>query len=640
MQLRHPVLAFLVLTSVACNSLEDVGAGEQETIDQSTAEATTSGGNCWNGLIVDTSAALHKVKVTSSQPLAVNSPFLGITVLQNGVDITNDITNIRVANGTWESGTGWEYTFATKKFSGTDTIEVRLNNTQRALPGHYVAVPEGWGTVQGLHKRLVDCEGASVSGPNGQGDCANEPKMPNLVANVKGFSNRYRPRDLVSPSGSAFNFKAVFDDAKFLSEKGKRLNVIFTVKSFGAPKIYTGNGLNRTFAIDNPGWQPNLPASDPNKGRPREVHVYVRAPHAPNSALPPLVEVAHPDTSPPAASTNRFWFSNSGASVTLGFAPPAGSEVHVAYSPDPFPAYVWDTMTPKPYGWYAGNNPDHQSFGFIHKPWEQTARTWMASFMKAFRKAWDQSIANDGLPANAIESITLQESSNAIATDLYATDWTIRNRNIDGLAEYAKILARTVRGRAISELLINQVIGQNKNSSNEPAINAGLRELANKIIPWGTRLGGPDLFNFDTGPTDIPEGNYGNSGLEFGVYDAVHREQHNRALTMVWAQNDSHWEQRPAGGFFSMEDQYKKAQRPIGTNVWGPTPTVQYKGLEAEYIFWNMTPQENPNAFGWADTLRVIAAHPTIQTTVNHRNLWRRAADGTTIDAQWVKKQP
>ncbi len=646
MRMHHSVLALMVATLAACSSSVDSDPNV-EPIGQSAASATTTGGGIFSGLTVDTTGALHKVVVTSSVPLIVNSPYYGITILQNGSDVSDDISDVAVATGTPESGSAWSYTFATKKFAPTDTVEVRLNNAQRAVPGHYVAVPEVGSSVDDLYQRLVDCQGDAVPGPNGAGDCAGQPKMPNLVAGVKGFSRRYQPRDIVSPSGDSADFSSVFADAKFMAKNGKKLNVIFTLKTFNKPTVYPGDGANRTFAIADDRWHPELPVTDRNRGRNREVHVYYRLPTADPKAPPPLVEVAHPDTKPLTTETNKFWFSSGATAITLGFVPLVGSEIQVVYARDPFPAYVWNTMDPKPYGWFAGSNPDHQSFGFVHKPWETTAQAWLASFMKTFRDQWDAAIVNDdrdGAPptlATAIESVTLQETANTLANEAYDNDdWTVRNKNIDGLAEYAKTLARAVRGRALPELLINQVAGQNKNRLNASAKNEGLRELANKIIPWGARLGGPDLMNFDTGKIDIPNEDYGSGGLEFGVYDVIHREQHNRALTMIWAQNDSHAEGKPGGGFFTMEDQYKKAQSPIGVPVWSPTAGVQYYGLEAEYVFWNITPKKYAAASGWQDSFRVIANHPTIQTTGNNRNRWRRLDTTVPIPAQWVKRQP
>ena len=83
-----------------------------------------------------------------------------------------------------------------------------------------------------------------------------------------------------------------------------------------------------------------------------------------------------------------------------------------------------------------------------------------------------------------------------------------------------------------------------------------------------------------------------------------------------------------------------KEQRRVESNGWGQTPTVQYKGLDEEYVFWNSTPKKYPSASGWQDALRVIAAHPTLQPTMNNRNLWRRATDEVEIASQWVKRQP
>ena len=68
------------------------------------------------------------------------------------------------------------------------------------------------------------------------------------------------------------------------------------------------------------------------------------------------------------------------------------------------------------------------------------------------------------------------------------------------------------------------------------------------------------------------------ASLEDKVYQFVHRDQHDKALTMIWHQNASYAEPDDLGGFYTPAQQFEKAQR-------GDTdtqPASGKPGLEAE----------------------------------------------------------
>ncbi len=158
--------------------------------------------------------------------------------------------------------------------------------------------------------------------------------------------------------------------------------------------------------------------------------------------------------------------------------------------------------------------------------------------------------------------------------------------------------------------LLNHIPGGNATGA--------LQKLAIAIIAWGARLEGPDLFN------DEPS-------LEDNVYEKVHRALHDQALTMIRQQNASYRE--PSGdGFYTPAQQYEKARRGIAdTQTPSGTP-----GLEAEYVFWNMTLSSGVG-YSWKDALPVIAANPIIQSTGINRHRWRRV-DYSTIPDQSLER--
>jgi hypothetical protein len=508
------------------------------------------------------STTAKSLTLVSSENLIVNSPFHGIEVRRNGTDITDDIVDV-----TTLSPTSWRYSFGGEILDAPgDTIAISLANAQLATPGHYIAVREGAtaaaNTPQSMYQLLSDCQAGD------QGPCLGNAPIPGLLSAVKGLARRYLPRDLEKASG--YDFSPVFEDAAFVATKGLKLHVMFTVRTFARVRAYNGDGSTKTFDIPS-GW---------DKARDREVHLYVD-----NLDTP-------------------FTFNATKTQVNASSAPPAGTgNVEVMVATDPFPDHTWQ-LTPPVGGWYAGSGGN---YGFVHAPWRQTCRDWMASFMRAFRVQWTAAIAANPALAHAIDAISVQETANGLGGAGYS-EAAYRA----GLVEYAKYNARAVRRRAIHGQLFNQIAGGG---------GQALADLAVAIIPWGSRLEGPDLFNDNTGLS-------GNAGLEFGAYERVHREQHDLALTMIWAQHNSYAEPKPGGGLFSMTAQFEKAQKA----VTDASTAGGHLGLEAESVFWNMT-QGGPG-FDWKDALPVIAAHPVIQTSGNDRNLWRLQSTGVPIADQ------
>lgn len=516
-------------------------------------------GGVWSSF----STADKTLTLVSSEALVVSSPFYGIEVQKNGVDITDDIVELETL-----SATSWRYTFGTQTLDAPgDSISISLENAQLASQGHFVAVREGAtaaaNTPEGMYQLLSDCQTGN------KGPCLGEPPIPGLLAAVKGLSRRYLPRDIETAPG-VYDFSSVFADATFVASKGLKLHVMFTVRTFARSSSYDGDGSTKAFAIPT-GW---------DKARDREVHVYVNGVDTP------------------------FGFNGVKTQVVLASAPPVGTgnvDVHVAT--DPFPEHTWQ-MSPPVGGWYAGNGGN---YGFVHAPWRQTCVDWMGGFMREFREQWTLEIAKSPALEHAIDAISVQETANGLGGPGY-TEAAYRA----GLVEYAKHNARAVRRRAIHGQLMNQIMGGG---------NQALVELAVAIVPWGARLEGPDLFNANTGST-------GNAGLEFGVYEHVHRKQHELALTMIWAQHDSYSEPKPGGGFFTPLEQFEKGQKAVDDS----STAGGYLGLEAESIFWNMT--QAATGFDFKDALPVIAAHPVIQTQGTDRNRWRFASSGAPIPDQ------
>mgnify|MGYP001561677747 CR=1 FL=1 len=536
----------------------DGGGADGVTSDAGNADAGQPDGGVdasWQTFTTTTTT----LTVFSSEPLLANSPFFGIEVRKNGVDITDDIVNVESL-----SASSWRYTFGTEVLNTSgDTIGVSLQNRALAAPGHYVAVRS---TVQAMYQLLSDCQA-------GIGACANDPPLPGLLASVKGMSRRYSPRDL-EPAQGVHDFSAIFDDAAFLSSVGMKLHVMFTIKSF--PQGHTlsdGDGVRVLFPV---------PAAW-DKNRDREVHVYVDG------------------------EERGFAFNAARTNVVLAVAPPIGTQnVFVVYSRDPFPEYTWH-LDPPVAGWFEGmGGPGagpQGSHGFVHAPWRATCVTWMRSFLAAFQEQWTAALSADATLAGAIESVSVQETSNSLGGPGYSAQTYSA-----GLLEYAKSNARAVRRRAMFGQLFNFISGG--------VPTGALAALATAIIPWGARLEGPDLFNDE-------------ASLEDKVYQFVHRDQHDKALTMIWHQNDSYAEPDDLGGFYTPAQQFEKAQRGVtDSQTASGTP-----GLEAEYVFWNMTPSSESGQ-NWKDALPVIAANPIIQTSGNDRYLWRRASDAVPIGDQ------
>jgi hypothetical protein len=503
--------------------------------------------------------------LTSTEPLLVNSPFFGIEVRKNGEDITEDIEHVETL-----SPTSWRYTFGAEVMNTPgDTIEISLQNANVAVPGHYVAVRNNAADdVPKTYTMLSQCQ-------EGTGPCAGAP-IPGLLAAVKGMSKRYMPRDLQSGPG-VYDFSPVFEDAAFLAARGMKLHVMFVVKSFGIDSFHDGDGARKAFPVPAK-WE---------KQRKRELHVYVAGVDTP------------------------FTFDATKANVVLATAPPSGNDnVNVVYARDPFPEYLW-AATPPVGGWYVGAGGPHTdgngSHGIAHAPWRTTCTDWMHDFTRAFRQHWDAAIAADPSLAGAIESISVQETANALGGPGYS-EAAYRA----GLLEYAKANARAVRRRAMFGQLFNQIPGGNQNDA--------LALLATAIVPWGARLEGSDLFN------DEPS-------LEDKVYQLIHRDQHQKALTMIWHQNASYREPDGQGGHYTPAEQFEKARRGIAdTQTPSGTP-----GLEAEYVFWNLTINSG-SAYDYRDALRVIAANPVIQTRGNQRHRWRRASNYAAIREQSLSR--
>lgn len=547
--------SFLVTAALAMSGC----VTPDETNSDENAVAT---GGAWQSF----STSAKRLTVTASEPLLVNSPFFGIEVRKNGVDVTDDIVDIETL-----SSTAWRYTFATTSLdTAGDVIEVSLDNRKLAVPGHYIAVRGGNDPVRDMYKLIVDCE-------QGKGACAGDAPLPGLRAAVKGLSRRYMPRDLELAPG-VYDFSPVLDDAAFLASVGMKLHVIFTVKSFAGEQLFDGTGSRTSFPV---------PAAW-DKQRSREIHVYVNGKDVP------------------------YQFSSDRTQVVLATAPALGkANVAVAYARDPFPEYAWQ-MKPPIGGWYEGVGGPHTgkkngTHGLVHAPWRSTCVEWMGDFMAGFRREWTEAIEQKPSLAFAIESISTQETANALGGPGYSES-TYRA----GLLEYAKFNARAVRRRAIHGLLLNQIPGGN-------ATNA-LQKHALSIIPWGARLEGPDLFNDEV-------------TLENLVYQKVHRELHAKALTMIWQQNASYAEDDGAGGFYTPAEQFDKAKRGVTD-----TGTASGKpGLEAEYVFWNMTFDQGSGQ-DWKDALPVIAANPQIQSTGTHRHRWRRAANYAALGPQLLRQ--
>ena len=523
--------------------------------------------------------------LASSEPLKANSPFFGLEVRKNGVDITDDIVNVESL-----STSSWRYTFGTQALDTPGAnISVSLQNRTLATPGHYLAVGDGQaGTVQGLYQIVADCQA-------GTGACAGKGALPGLLAAVKGMSERYTPRDIETAPG-IYNFTKVFSDAAFLTSKGMKLHVMFTVKSFAKNTLYDGTGTTVAFDIPR--------AANGSGGwdgvRSREVHVYVK------------------DIAGQFKDTQAFQFNAARTQVVLNTPPPAGTKnILVVYSRDPFPEYTWQ-MNPPVAGWYDGaggqNNDSAEgggSHGFVHAPWRANTVAWMRSFMAAFETQWSAAVAK-GLASNAFESISVQETANALSeTD---PTYTVAGYRA-GLLEYAKANAKAVRRRALHGQLFNMIPQGNADKA--------MAGLSNDIIPWGARLEGPDLFNDE-------------QALETNVYENVHRAFHDRAMTMIWHQNASFAEHvGTSTAFYSPAQQFIKAQRAINDTS---TPSGT-RGLEAEYVFWNMTlkaPMGSPQT--WIDAFPVIASNPTIQAASSDRTLWRRASNGAPIGDQTLSK--
>ncbi len=505
--------------------------------------------------------------LNSSTDLLVNSPFYGIQVTRNGKDITDDIKEVKQL-----SPRSWRYTFATETLNVPgETISISLDNHQVATPGHYLAIHNfGANTPEKLYKRLQDCQA-------GVGECAGNGPLPDLLDGkkaVKGFTRRYAPRDLAK-SGGGYDFSPIFADAAYLAERGLKLNVGFEFKSFSSQtEDESSDGVTKTF---------ELPSSwDPSTGRNYEVRAYV-------------------DGAPA-----TFSFNTAKTHVTLTNTPPTGSHVVVAHARDPFPPGVWNTVG----GWYVGTF--NHVYGFNLAPWRPACVSWMKDFLQQFQTAWTKAIEDAELAGNpklktAIDSLSTQETANGLTTN---ADYD-PIKYIDNLTEISKFYARAVRRRAAHEVLINFVTGTNSDAFG--GFGGGTEMLAKKVIPWGARLGGPDLFNGD------------GAGLENGAYQRVHRAQHDRTLTMIWAQHDSFQEKKPGGGLFTLAEQFAKAKKGVGDT----TTAGGFAGLEAEYVFWNMTvkgnlrPDAQADGATWKDALKVISENPTIQTTGHNKNRWR-----------------
>ncbi len=515
------------------------------------------------------STSAKTLTVFADQELIVNAPFFGIEVRKNGKDITDDIVNIESL-----SDSSWKYTFGTEVMDvSNDVIEFSLENEALASPGHYITVREGSqvaNTVQSMYALLLDCE-------TGHGLCEGRPALPGLLEAVRGMSRRYAPRDIETSEG-VYDFSAVFADAAFLKSKGMRLHVMFAVKSFAADSLFDGDGLRFAFPA------PQLWLEDSTR-RDREVHVYVN-----------LVDTP-------------FSFDSTRTQVLLALAPPVGIQnINVVYARDPFPEYTWN-LRPPIAGWYTGVGGPHTNgvpgnSGFVHAPWRSTCVQWMKNLVGAFQAQWTAALASSAVPAGAIESVSIQETANALGGEDY-TEEAYRA----GLLEYSKANARAVRRRALHGQLFNQIPGGKTEA---------LTELATAIIPWGARLEGPDLFNNEI-------------SLETKVYQVVHRDLSSKALTMIWHQNASYGEPNGLGGYYSPAEQFEKAKLGIDdTHTASGTP-----GIEAEYVFWNMTqkPSGAPG-YGWQDALPVIAANPAIQAKGNDTYLWKKAADGSPLESQ------
>ena len=531
--------------------------------------------------------------LTSSEPLKANAPFFGIEVRRNGVDITDNIVNVEAL-----TATSWRYTFQgpTLNTPGA-TISISLKNTALASPGHYVAV-RGYGAaagVQGTYQLLQDCQA-------GIGECAGKGAKPGLLAAVKGLSARYSPRDLETAPG-VYNFSEIFTDAKFLADQGKKLHVMLRFKSFGTNNLYDGTGSQRDFEIKR-----SLDGQDAWDGdRTREVHVYVKNAAGVWNEAP-------------------FVFFAAGTVARLNTAPPAGTgNVNVVYSRDPFPESAWHT-TPPIASWYVGvggqNNGTGDtggSHGHVYAPWRSTTLTWLRTFMTDFKNQWNTAVAAGTVPADAIESVSIQETANSLGdltAPTYDSTYTVAAYRA-GLFELGKLTARAVRRKALFGQLFN-IIPQGNSASAMPG-------LANDIILWGARLEGPDLFNADIGP----------GGLETNVYENVHRAFNDRALTMIWQQNASYSEPiGTSGNFYTPAQQFDKARSGI-TDSSTPGGTL---GLQAEYMFWNIPTKAPKGPLTFLDALPVIAANPVIQTTPNDHYRWRRAATSTPIADQEITR--
>ena len=603
------IFHWVVMVSVTLGVFGCSGGGGGSSSNSTTPPSTSpSTGSTALSSVTTTSNTLT---LTSSEPLVVNAPFFGIEVRKNGADITDDIQNVETL-----SPTSFRYTFGSAALNQPgDSISISLQNRALATPGHYVAVRN---TVQNMYQLLTNCQ-------TGTGTCIGTP-VPGLLASVKGMSRRYEPRNIETAPG-VYDFSSIFDDAAYLAARGMKLHVMFTLKSFGTELLYSGNGSNRFFDISSE-WDIVL-------GLDREVHVYLKDfstnPHS-------FVE------------TTGFTLdrSSSPAKVVMTVAPPSPQaplpgdpverNVLVVYGRDPFPAYTWN-LSPPIAGWYASlpgvvgpgsGKEETGTHGFVHMPWNSTCVDWVRNFTAAFQTQWTTAIANGTIQSDAIESISIQETANVLVNSSNAGAYRA------GLLEYAKFNAKAVRRRALHGLLMNQIPGGGTNPLTGAAVTTNQQSLtahANSIIPWGSRLEGPDLHNNE-------------DTLETKVYQLVHRDLRNKALTMIWHQNASYKALKnplnPSAGYYNPAEQFVKAQRGVlDTSTASGTP-----GIEAEYVFWNMTTKKLPNTtdpsedpwYYFRDALPVIAANPVIQTSGNDRYLWRRVANGTPIGDQTISR--
>ena len=319
-----------------------------------------------------------------------------------------------------------------------------------------------------------------------------------------------------------------------------------------------------------------------------------------------------------------FNFNAARTQVILNTAPAWGTKnVNVVYARDPFPEYVWQ-MSPPVASWFNGQGGQNNgaaaaggNHGHVYAPWRANTVTWLRSFMGAFQTQWNNAIAA-GLSDSAIESVTIQETANPLG-DLgsagYDSTYTAAGYRA-GLFELSKATARAVRRKALFGQMFNMIP-----QGNDTAAMGG---LSSDIILWGARLEGSDLFN------DEP-------ALEDNVYQNVHRAFNDKAMTMIWQQNASYAEKiGSTSNFYTPAQQFIKAQRGVNDTS---TPGGM-RGLQAEYMFWNMTtdaPLGSPLTFV-KDAVPVIAANPTVQTSGNDRYLWRRAINATPIADQTISK--